>query len=57
MPDRLGHRLRWTLAIALLVLWLGSLVTNVGGEARIALLVAGILVLLYELLATERAAG
>ncbi len=57
MPERLGRRLRWTVAIALLVLWLISLLMNIGGEGRIGLLVAGILVLLYELLAAERAAG
>lgn len=57
VPDRLGHRFRWTLAIGLLVLWLVSLVTNVGGEPRIVLLVAGVLVVLYELLAAERAVG
>lgn len=57
MAERLGHRVRWGLVWTFLVLWLASLVLDVGGTAASLLLVLGVVLLFYELLAADRTSG
>ncbi len=57
MAERLGHRVRWALVWTLLLLWVASLVVNVGGAAANVLLVLGLVLLFYELLAADPASG
>jgi len=48
-----ASRVRWLAVWALIALWLVALAFDVGGNASILLLVLGIVVLVYELLAEE----
>ena len=57
VTQRFGHRLRWTVSAVLFIVWFAALITNVGGAGATALLVAAIVVLLYELLAADRTTG
>lgn len=57
MLVRLAHRIRWTAVWVLLLGWSLSLVSGIGGNLPNLLLVLAIVVLLYELLAVDSAAG
>jgi Family of unknown function (DUF5670) len=47
----LGHRIRWTLVVLLVLAWFVALAMNVAGNGVHLLLAAAVAVLLYELLA------
>ncbi len=51
---RLGHRVRWTAAWVLLAVWFVALVLNVGSGVGNLLLVLGLGLVVYELLAVDR---
>jgi hypothetical protein len=53
MIVRAAHRIRWTAVWVLLAAWFVGLMLNVGGAGLNLLLVLGIAVLIYELLAAE----
>jgi len=47
----LGHRIRWTLVVLLVLGWFVALAMNTGGNGIHLLLVGAVGVLLYELVA------
>ncbi|MBI2773324.1 MAG: hypothetical protein HYX56_02380 [Chloroflexi bacterium] len=55
MLDRSGHRARWIAAGAFLMGWALSLMFDWGGGLGNLLLILGVVTLLYELLAVDRA--
>ena len=57
MLARAGHRARWVVVWAFLAAWLVSLMFDLGGGLGNVLLVLAAVVLLYELLAVDRAAS
>jgi membrane-bound ClpP family serine protease len=48
-----ASRARWIVVWLLIVLWLVTLAFNIGGNWSLVLLVAGIALLVYELVAEE----
>lgn len=57
MSPASGHRARWTTVAALLAMWFGALLFDVGGGLANLLLVLAAVVLFYELLAVDRTTG
>jgi hypothetical protein len=55
MAARFGHRARWTAVWLLLLIWFATLMTGAGGGLANLFLVFAVVVLLYELLAVDRA--
>ncbi len=56
MLVRFGHRVRWIVVWAFLAAWFVTLMLDIGGGLGNLLLVLAAVVLLYELLAVDRAA-
>jgi hypothetical protein len=55
MTAAIGHRVRWIAVWVAVALWFIGLAANVGGNGIHLLLVVAIALLLYELLAEDRA--
>ncbi len=55
MLTRSGHRTRWIAVWVLLAIWFVALMTGLGGGLANLFLVFAVVVLLYELLALDRA--
>ena len=55
MLTRSGHRARWIAVWVLLAIWFVALMTGLGGGLANLFLVFAVVVLLYELLAVDRA--
>lgn len=53
MSIALGRRIRWTLAVLLVLSWFVALAANVGGNGVHLLLAGAVAVLLYELIALD----
>ena len=51
---RFGHRVRWTTAWLLLAIWFVTLMLDVGAGIANLLLVLGLGLVVYELLAVDR---
>lgn len=53
MMVRMAHRIRWTAVWVLLAVWFLALMINIGGGAANLLLVFALVLLVYELLASD----